>query len=146
MIRPLTSVRVGFPGALSRRDCASFPLSLVALQLHLPEIRMVPQTLLSQWREAHTLAMAAERAAFEASMAYLRGNGPRPPEGSMEEARRLRAHASQLFKRAMAHFENVLQRGAVELLPGPRQLPPPHEPGQAVQVLDFSYNRGLCSA
>jgi hypothetical protein len=94
---------------------------------------MIPQTLLSQWREAHTLAMAAERAAFEASMAYLRGNGPRPPEGSMEEARRLRSRASRLFKQAMVHFENVLQRGSVEPPPSPRQLPPPpHEPGQAV--------------
>jgi hypothetical protein len=59
---------------------------------------------LAQWREANRAAFEAEHALFEATMLYTAARGPRPTDEAMQEAKLLRAIASQLFEAVMAQF------------------------------------------
>lgn len=64
------------------------------------------KALLAQWREANRLASEAESALFNATLKYVSGQGPRPTEDMMEEARALRAQAKAFFERAVQHVQS----------------------------------------
>lgn len=64
------------------------------------------KALLAQWREANRLASEAESALFDATLKYAAGQGPRPTEEVMEEARVLRAQAKALFERAVQRVQS----------------------------------------
>jgi hypothetical protein len=64
------------------------------------------KSLLAQWREANRLASEAEGALFDATLKYASGQGPRPTEEMMEEARVLRTQAKALFERAVQRVQS----------------------------------------
>jgi len=77
---------------------------------------------LAQWREANRAAFEAEHALFQATMLYTSGHGRRPTDEEMQEAKLLRAIASQLFDAVMAQFGRASPQSASTRGIG---LPPP---------------------
>ena len=59
-------------------------------------------SLLAQWRDASRAAHEAERVMIDAAMRYASGQGPKPSDEFMDEVKRLRAEAGELFKQVMA--------------------------------------------
>jgi len=52
-------------------------------------------------------AVAAENALFNAALKYARGEGPKPTDDEMDEARALRAEAKVLFENAIKRVEEA---------------------------------------
>lgn len=65
---------------------------------------MPVQTLLAQWREANRAAFEAEHVLFEATMRFTSGQGPKPTEEQVLEAKVCRAQCTQLYAQLMAQF------------------------------------------
>jgi len=80
---------------------------------------------LAQWREANRAAFEAEHALFEATMLYTSARGPRPTDEEMQEAKLLRAIASQLFEALMAQFGQA-NPNAAKAHAAARKLPGSH--------------------
>lgn len=58
----------------------------------------------NEWRAAARAAAAAERAVSEAFMLYFNGKGDAPTAQQVEEAKRRRAVADDLFSVAIRHW------------------------------------------
>jgi hypothetical protein len=57
------------------------------------------------WRAAQAEAAEAERAYFEAALAYTRGFGPQPDDETVSKAKRHRARCQSLFQLAMSQLD-----------------------------------------
>ena len=73
------------------------------------------QTLLSRWRDADKAAYDAEHVIFDATMAYTKGEGPRPTDEELEHARLLRVAATELFGQVMQKFGKPATTGNAPL-------------------------------
>ena len=67
------------------------------------------QTLLARWREANQRAYEAENQLFAATMEYISGRAPKPADGMTEDAKRLRALATELLEEVVANYGSQAQ-------------------------------------
>jgi hypothetical protein len=65
-----------------------------------------------EWREADRQATRAELALLDASLLALRNQRDGPSDADVEHARRLRAHAAELFRAAMQEVHTLNERAA----------------------------------
>jgi len=63
-----------------------------------------------EWRVADRNASAAELRVFQASLDSMAGRSPSPTPAAIDDAKRLRAIANDLFTVAMAEFKADAQR------------------------------------
>jgi len=63
------------------------------------------ESLLAQWRDVNRRAVVAENALVDAALKYAQGDGPKPTDEEMEEARALRADAKVLFENAIKRVD-----------------------------------------
>lgn len=62
--------------------------------------------LLERWRSAEDAAQAAERAVFNAAMAFMEGSGPAPCQVQWEHSKELRRAANDLFQLALLNMSS----------------------------------------